>query len=58
MAEIHFKAFLSCSFAEEDKGIIDFFQKIIKAFNIEPKIYDYQEIGRIPDKVKEHIKNI
>ncbi len=55
MAEIHFKAFLSCSFAEEDKEIIEFFQKIIKAFNIEPKIYDYQEIGRVPDKVKEHI---
>ena len=55
MAEIRFKAFLSCSFAEEDKEIIEFFQKIIKAFDIEPKIYDYQEIGRIPDKVKEHI---
>jgi len=55
MAEIHFKAFLSCSFAEEDKEIIEFFQKIIKAFNIEPEIYNYQEIGRVPDKVKEHI---
>jgi hypothetical protein len=55
MAEIHFKAFLSCSFAEEDKEITEFFQKIIKAFDIEAKIYDYQEIGRIPDKVKEHI---
>ncbi len=55
MAEIRFKAFLSCSFAEEDKEITEFFQKIIKAFDIEAKIYDYQEIGRIPDKVKEHI---
>lgn len=55
MAEIHFKAFLSCSFAQEDKEIIEFFQKIIKAFNIEPNIYDYQEIGRVSDKIKEHI---
>jgi len=55
MAEIRFKAFLSCSFAEEDKEITEFFQKIIKAFDIEAKIYDYQEIGRIPDKVKERI---
>ena len=55
MPEILFKAFLSCSFTQEDKEIIDFFKKIIKSFDIEPEIYDYQEIGRIPDKVKENI---
>jgi len=55
MAKIHFKAFLSCSFGEEDKEVIEFFKKMIKAFDIEPDIYDYQEIGRLPDKVKENI---
>lgn len=55
MAEIHFKAFLSCSFAEEDKEVTEFFKKLIEAFDIEPEVYDYQEIGRIPDKVKQRI---
>ena len=55
MAEILFKAFVSCSFAQEDKEIIDFFKKIIRSFDIEPESYDYQEIGRVPDKVKENI---
>lgn len=55
MAEILFKAFVSCSFAQEDKEILDFFKKIIRSFDIEPEIYDYQEIGRVPDKVKENI---
>lgn len=55
MADILFKSFLSCSFEQEDREIIDFFTKIIKSFGIEPQIYDYQEIGTIPDKVKEKI---
>lgn len=55
MPEILFKAFLSCSLEEKDKEVIEFFAKIIRSFDIEPKIYDYQEIGRIPDKVKENI---
>ncbi len=55
MPEIRFKAFLSCSFAENDREIMDFFRKIIKSFDMEPEIYDYQEVGRIPDKVKEYI---
>lgn len=55
MAEILFKAFLSCSFAQEDREVIEFFKRLIRSFDIEPEIYDYQEIGRLPDKVKEHI---
>jgi hypothetical protein len=55
MAEILFKAFLSCSFAPEDREVIEFFKRLIRSFEIEPEIYDFQEIGRIPDKVKEHI---
>lgn len=55
MAEIYFKAFLSCSFAEEDTELIDFFNKMIPSFRITPLIYDYQEIGRVSDKVKENI---
>ena len=55
MPQVVFKAFLSCSFAEEDKEIVDFFQRVIKAFDIEPLLYDYQEIGHVPDKVKENI---
>lgn len=55
MAEIHFNAFLSCSLAQEDRDIIEFFKKIITSFNINPIVYDYQEIGRVTDKVKENI---
>ena len=55
MAELIFKAFLSCSLAEEDKEIRDFFSEVIRSFDIEPLVYDYQEIGRVTDKVKEHI---
>ncbi|MBT3363800.1 MAG: hypothetical protein HN929_08475 [Chloroflexi bacterium] len=55
MAEIVFKAFLSCSFSDEDKEITEFFKKLIRSFGIEPMVYDYQEIGKVPDKVKEHI---
>lgn len=55
MAEIRFKAFLSCSFAEDDKNVIDFFEKMIAAFDIDPLIYNYQEIGRVSNKIKEKI---
>jgi hypothetical protein len=55
MAKILFKAFVSCSFATEDEDVNDFFKKLIRSFDIEPRSYDYQEIGRIPDKVKENI---
>jgi hypothetical protein len=55
MAEIYFKAFLSCSFSREDREIIDYFTKLIQAFDIEPLVYDYQEVGRLGDKVKENI---
>lgn len=55
MAEIYFKAFLSCSFSREDREIIDYFKKLIQAFDIEPLVYDYQEVGRLGDKVKENI---
>jgi hypothetical protein len=55
MAEINFKAFLSCSFADEDKEVKSFFVEMIKAFDIEPILYDYQEIGKVTDKIKENI---
>lgn len=55
MAEILFKAFLSCSLADDDKDIVDLFKRIIRSFDIQPEVYDYQEIGRLPDKVKENI---
>jgi hypothetical protein len=55
MARILFRAFLSCSFAPEDKKIVDFFTNIIKSFDIEPELYDYQTIGRVSDEVKTHI---
>lgn len=57
MAEILFKAFLSCSLQPEDKEAVEFFKRLIRSFDIESEIYDYQEIGRIPDKVKERIAN-
>lgn len=55
MAETRFKAFLSCSFAPGDRELLDFFKRLIDAFDIEAVVYDYQEIGRLQDKVKEHI---
>lgn len=55
MAEFLFKAFLSCSLAPEDREVVDFFRRLIKSFEIDTEIYDYQEVGRLPDKVKEHI---
>jgi hypothetical protein len=55
MAEVRYKAFLSCSFAAEDKELAEFFKGLIDAFDIEPVVYDYQEIGRLPEKVKENI---
>jgi len=55
MPETIFKAFFSCSLEEKDKEIIEFFRKITKSFDIEPNIYDYQDMSRVPDKVKENI---
>ena len=55
MAETRFKAFLSCSFAPADKEVSEFFKRLIEAFDIEPVVYDFQEIGRVPEKVKENI---
>jgi hypothetical protein len=55
MAETRFRAFLSCSFASDDKDVLDFFKKMIEAFDIDVFLYDYQEIGRLSDKVKENI---
>jgi len=55
MAEILFRAFLSCSLADEDERVLEFFRELIGAFDLTPTVYDYQEIGRIPDKVKELI---
>ena len=57
MPELLFKAFMSCSLADEDSQTVDFFRGLIRSFDIEPLVYDYQEIGRIPDKIKEHIIN-
>ena len=55
MPETRFTAFISCSFADEDKEIIDFFRKMISAFTIDPFTYDYQEVARVSEKLKEHI---
>jgi len=55
MPAVIFRAFISCSLAEEDLDVVEFFKRLIRSFDFEPEVYDYQEIGRIPDKVKEHI---
>lgn|GEM_PF-2490586 len=55
MAETRFKAFLSCSFSEEDRDLVDFFVKLINSFDIYPMVYDYQEIGKLSSKIQEHI---
>lgn len=55
MPEVLFRAFVSCSFAGDDVEVVEFFKRLIRSFDIEPEVYDYQEIGRVPDKIKEHI---
>jgi hypothetical protein len=55
MAEILFRAFLSCSLNSEDAEVVDMFKRLIRSFDIDPLVYDYQELGRVSDKVKEHI---
>lgn len=55
MANVLFTAFLSCSFEDEEKELVDLFKRIIRSFDIDAQLYDYQEMGRVPDKVKEHI---
>jgi len=55
MPELRFNAFLSCSFAPDDRDLIEFFKRLIRSFDIEPHTYDYQEIGRVPEKIKERI---
>jgi len=55
MAELRFKAFLSCSFAAEDASVTEFFRRLLASFDIDVDVYDYQEVGRVPDKVKERI---
>ena len=55
MAEVTFQSFVSCSFQPEDRKLVEFFLRLLRAFRLEPFVYDYQEIGRLSDKVKEHI---
>lgn len=55
MPHIQFKAFLSCSLDESDQEIVGFFSKMIRSFGIEPEVYDCQDMGKIPDQVKERI---
>jgi len=58
LAEVIYKAFVSCSLAEEDQEIVEVFKKTIRSFKIEPIVYDYQEIGGLSDKIKEHIVEV
>ncbi len=52
MADISYRAFLSCSFDEEEETLVDFFKKMISSFDITPVVYDYQEIGGLSEKIK------
>lgn len=56
MAFIQFKAFLSCSFAPEDKDIVKFFDSYIKSFGLETIKYDYQEPVALSDGIKNNIR--
>lgn len=55
MPEIIFRAFLSCSLASEDAEVVETFKRLVRSFDIDPFVYDYQELGRVPEKIKEHI---
>jgi hypothetical protein len=55
MPDILFHAFLSCSLTSDDTEVVDMFKRLVRSFDIDSFVYDYQELGRIPDKVKEHI---
>src|SRR5947209_5689033 len=50
------KAFLACSFANQDEEVVAFFKKLIRAFDIEPFAYDFQEPGSLEQKVIQNIQ--
>ncbi len=52
MDGISYRAFLSCSFDEEDETLVEFFKKMISSFEMTPLVYDYQEIGGVSEKIK------
>jgi len=54
---MRFQAFLSCSFAPEDRLIVDFFKEYIESFGFDVVKYDFQEPVTLPDGVKNHIQN-
>ena len=55
MAELKFKGFLSCSLVSDDAHVTEFFRELIGAFDIETEVYDYQDVGRLSDQVKQKI---
>ncbi len=57
MAHLEFKAFLSCSFAQEDREIVDLFQAFCDSFGFEVVKYDFQEPRRLTEAIKEYIVN-
>ena len=56
MAEMRFKALLSCSLAPEDQPIVDFFKKYIESFGFDVIKYEFQEPVPLPDGVKNQIR--
>ena len=50
-----YRSFLSCSFDKKDEEVVNNFVRIIKGLGIEPEIYNYPELGRLPARIKEHI---
>lgn len=57
MAQLRFKAFLSCSFSENDHEIVDFFKSYLDSFGLDVFRYDYQEPIQLTDAIKNHIKD-
>ena len=51
------KAFLSCSFTEEDSDLKYFFKEILEAFGFYIEIYDYQGSSELTEDVKKRIES-
>jgi hypothetical protein len=57
MPDTAFKAFISCSFADEDRQIVDFFKGLAAALNFNPIVYDRVEVQNLTSSVQELIKS-
>ena len=57
MAEPAFKAFVSCSFAQEDRALVEFFKRLAAALNFSITMYERIEVQNLTVSVEDLIKS-